>query len=174
MKERGIIFTGESVRAILDGRKTQTRRVCLGAREQSTAHDWHPSRCPYGVPGDRLYVKETWAQSEATAGIVYRADAETVEGVYKWRSSMFMPRWASRITLEVVAVRVERLQEIIEADAKAEGVTPFEYDPEGDCWTDSKDVHRSAFEYLWDSINRERAPWASNPWVFVISFRRCE
>ena len=187
MKERGIIFTGESVRAILDGRKTQTRRVCKGARELSRAADWQLDRCPYGVPGDRLYVKETWRRpmdpdGEPLTGVEYRGDAGQLArdiGI-GWKSSMFMPRWASRLTLEVVAVRVERLQEITEADAIAEGAHEFVL-PTGSCWGMNKhgtpgleigDCAAHAYALGWDSINRKRAPWASNPWVWVVEFRR--
>lgn len=84
-----------------------------------------------------------------------------------------MPRWASRITLDVFAIRVERLQDITEEDAKAEGVKPITYDPGGDCWTDGK--HRTAFNFLWNEINGWNPnSWDSNPWVWVVSFRRVE
>ena len=182
-KERPIIMTGDSVRAILGGRKTQTRRVI---KPQPTAVDemYGPNKywlkmdtytitehhCPYGRVGDRLWVRETWhhAGPERTPGYVsYRADGEFMEYYkkqgYKWRPSIFMPRWASRLTLEVVSVRVERVQEISSKDAIAEGV---EYDvskPGG--WP----VDRFAF--LWDKINGKRGySWDSNPFVWVIEF----
>lgn len=149
--------------------------------------------CPFGGPGDRLWVRETWYDDfqngeQNPAGIYYRADGEPHEQGFEdldgfaWRPSIFMPRWASRITLAVTAVRVERLQNISEEDAKAEGVTPFAHDPEGDCWTalPPERKHRTAFEYLWGEINgwqgepKARAPWASNPWVWVVTFQRVE
>jgi hypothetical protein len=156
-------------------------------------------RCPYGSAGDRLWVRETWRTEEREGdlvdGIRFAADdafvpiASTREAAErwvedhdngrhrdKWRPSIFLRRWASRITLEITGVRVERLQEISEGDAEAEGVTPFPHDPEGDCWTDGK--HRTAFEYLWGEINGwpgqkgARATFESNPWVWVVSFKR--
>lgn len=135
--------------------------------------------CPYGEPGDRLWVRETWglfdtqpSDGPARAHVFFRAtDGERHELRHQlWRPPIFMPRWASRITLEVTGVRLERLQQISEADAKAEGVTPFPLDQEGDCWTDG--THRTAFEYLWQQINVKRASWASNPWVWVVEFVR--
>lgn len=92
---------------------------------------------------------------------------------HAWRPSIHMPRWASRILLEVVSVRVERLQEITEDDAVREGVTPFRANPEGDCWTDGK--HRTAFNYLWNEINGwSPNSFDSNPWVWRVEFRRVE
>lgn len=227
MKERPILFSGEMVRAILAGRKTQTRRIMrmtdearlelssplahvdpqYGVFEHSSGANvriavpgagyW--AHCPYGNVGDRLWVRETWyddldresgdiperLDDGRVAGIEYRASHNCANfeagcpcnpdgdgNRSEWRPSIFMPRWASRLTLEVVEIRVERLQDITEDDARAEGVTPFPYDPEGDCWTDGK--HRTAFEHLWGKINGERAPWASNCWVWVVSFRRLE
>jgi len=148
-------------------------------------------KCPFGVPGDRLWVRETWADLIAAGfdgpeKLAYFEQYLSRDGTHedpeskrcrldygvKWRPSIHMPRWASRITLEVQNIRVERLQEITEEDAQAEGVTPFPHDLEGDCWTDGK--HRTAFEYLWDQINRDRATWSSNPWVWVVEFKRAE
>jgi hypothetical protein len=195
------------VRAILDGRKTQTRRIirddwwrCLDP-DDADGRAQALTMCPYGVPGDRLWVRETWRAEERASdgldGVRFRADdafapigctleaAEAWVAAAKnrhdeWRPSIFMPRWASRITLEVTAVRIERVQEISEVDAKAEGVTPFPYDPEGDCWNAAQPerAHRTAFEFLWGAINgwecepKARAPWSSNPWVWVMEFRR--
>jgi hypothetical protein len=196
MKERGILFSGPMVRAILEGRKTQTRRVVkwpewageaygpvLAAQRPVTGiayyEDGHPRRrltCPYGVVGDRLWVRETWApfcppdlprppgqKAERLDTICYRADPHQVrlermaeDGQLRWRPSIFMPRWASRITLEVKAVRVEQLRDITVGDVRAEGV-----DPEPGAWGRG-----------WDSINGKRAPWESNPWVWVVSFAK--
>lgn len=222
MKERPILFSGPMVRAILDGRKTQTRRV-VKLRDKTGTYsafggdgwpesenqygDWRRDPCPYGVPGDRLWLRETWQEffeDEIPPGrhrgpqgrmgiplrpglksfVVYRADGDLWDklvGEARWRPSIHMPRWASRLTLEIVSVRVERLNDISEADAKAEGIERLKsgrgwYDP-----TTSKGaVHlghylataREAFEVLWDSINAKRHPWSSNPWVWVVEFAR--
>lgn len=218
MKERPILFSAPMVRAILAGAKTQTRRLVklpsdvepsgvvvdpggtalYGPGPYIKAYPaggdavMHPRiRCPYGYPGDRLWVKEGYALSKrwdrnapATVPTVerdipvwYRADVdvdvdeESWINRGRWRSSLHMPRWVSRITLEVTEVRVERLQDITEEDARAEGVTTFPRDPEGDCWTDG--THRAAFEYLWGQINGFES-WLANPWVWVVSFRRLE
>ena len=161
--------------------------------------------CPYGVPGDRLWVRETFASfqgssvpvtpSAATYVVmrdgtqVYRSDSaiippakEYADGAFdgiKWRPSIHMPRWACRLVLEVTDVHVERLNDITEADARAEGVTllhgigddqTLPGEPRGR--TFGTHPHACAFCVLWDSINGERAPWSSNPWVWVVSFRR--
>jgi len=117
-------------------------------------------RCPYGDAGDRLWVRETWQTHTAPldrdrAQVIYRADGEVHhEGdPMTWRSAMYMPRWASRITLEVVSVGCERLHAITDEDARREGV-----------------VDRTAFAVLWDEINAARATWASNPWVWRVAF----
>lgn len=199
MRERPILFSGPMVRAILDDKKTQTRRVikpewfrCLDPEDP----DDRESILSEGVLGDRLWVRETWQALESDfhahkirkAGgdprvpkvgdrVVYRADeADDYQWSrapgFVWRPSIFMPRWASRIDLEVTGERFERLQEISEADAKAEGVIPFPRDPEGDCWTDG--TYRTAYEHLWGQINgwTGSKSWAANPWVWVIEFRR--
>ena len=165
MKARPILFSGQMVRAILDGRKTQTRRIVkphpdgdFGAPflfqnsddiwtahdprypcEHGVAGEWH---CPYGAPGDRREAR--------------------------WRLGIHMPRLASRITLEIVNVRVERLQEIREDDAKAEGCQPVTHeDGAVDCGT-----RKTTFAKLWDSINAKRGyGWEANPHVWVIEFR---
>ena len=189
MKERPILFSGPMVRAILDGRKTMTRRV-VRLRAGEIAHEGGDGRlhavanttwgdcierviqCPYGVPGDMLWVRETWASDVdgCPAGLGYRADHLDPRGdgpanPMRWRPSIHMPRWASRLTLEITAVRVERLQDISEADARAEGC-PAEC-PDGNAvdW----------FSGIWDGINAERGyPWSSNPWVWVIGFERVQ
>jgi hypothetical protein len=160
--------------------------------------------CPYGAVGERLWVKETFATSVGMDGKKfsgpaewqgwprwYRADdyevwpgatdggpAFVTRG--KWRPSIFMTRWASRITLEVTDVRVERLLAITEEDARAEGVDPFfKRFPEigrGQCLTTGERAadaeHRASFAVLWDELNGDRALWKSNPWVWVVGFRR--
>lgn len=192
MKERPILFSGPMVRAILEGRKTQTRRVVKRQGDMefdpadphfgpywlsyATEADGEDAkvRCPYGVPGDRLWVRETYCEftedspDRMGAGFYYRADlanqsdsaAETMRlnGV-KWRPSIFMPRRASRILLEITGVRVERLQDISDDDCRAEG-----YDR-------SHAFPREWFARLWASINGTGS-WAANPLVWVVSFQR--
>lgn len=224
MRERPILFSAPMVRALLDGRKTQTRRVVKLPRNWVPNHDSRPDitsngslcveprgvavtedtedtydvlRCPYGAPGDRLWVKETWAAPPscdtikpsdldpltpiryASDGVVRGVSKRFVDkdgciAIGKGRPSIFMPRWASRITLEVTGVRVERLQAISEEDAMTEGV-----DLKSEAWPDFPEAMpislkpRYAFELLWESING-RDSWAANPWVWVVSFQRVE
>ena len=163
------------VRAILDGRKTVTRRI-VKARDlewmdvhQGLREPDNAERCPYGQPGgDRLWVRETWAAPHAydhlpprlipqDARIHYAATED--RGGLLWRPSIHMPRWASRITLEITGVRVERLQDISEADAISEG-TPF---PCGG-WV-------GGYQKLWESIPGPGS-WDLNPWVWVVEFKR--
>ncbi len=125
----------------------------------------HGILCPYGQPGDRLWVRETWRQDAKGGELAhYKAD-ENGRGYWigKWHPSIFMPRWASRITLEIVSVRVERLQDISFDDALAEGMehSIIMHNPIDDL-----------FVPLWDSINYKKHPWESNPWVWVIEFKR--
>ena len=231
--ERPILFSGPMVRALLEGRKTQTRRVVKPQPAPNQPHDggttWHFDArrgvhvpcgsvghlsvkekgglaCPYGQPGDRLWVRETWAPhadelqhysatTPASASIYYQADGGLwgdddmragrgwfVPGdphVNRWHPSIHMPRWASRLTLEVTGVRVERLQDISESDARAEGVarnpaqegTWLDY-PAGTSAAGWKDPQRS-FQSLWETINGPDS-WAANPWVWVVEFRRVE
>jgi hypothetical protein len=186
-KERPIIFSAPMVQAILDGRKTQTRRIvkpqpdecwwpiqnrtagCSDAVFQSEAglgrREVHRIRCPYGSPGDRLWVRETWRPSQVEGKAWYAATCG--DGLHgRWRPSIHMPRWASRLTLEITGVRVERVQEISEADAYAEGIAP---------WTSPEQTFSPVVRYheLWDSINGPGS-WASNPWVWVLSFKRID
>lgn len=210
MKERGMIFNSEMVRAILEGRKTQTRRIMkvqpgtpeFGLRriiESSKANEngmyfWSqddacgikarskPFLFPYGEVGDRIWVRETFrVHSRATdvATLVYRASVRNswTEQTHrvpvavcnkpatpeKWTPSIHMPRWASRILLEIIDVRVERLNSITESDAEAEGVTDTGF---GDLLVDG-------FRYLWKSIYGDDS-WQANPWVWVIEFKRVE
>ncbi|ELB7362225.1 TPA: hypothetical protein ACYEP0_002123 [Klebsiella pneumoniae] len=211
MTERGMIFNGEMVRAILDGRKTQTRRPIkwkqtrfteIGEREDGSKWPWsedaehacdfwHP--CPFGAVGDRIWVRETFCTVDDTQygggkWVDYRAtpkfeashpagwdcapnDAEAL----KWRPSIHMPRWASRILLEITDVRVERLNAISQEDAQAEGMEltgwrPTYSDPDsgGEVLTPYDN-----FAQLWESIYGEES-WKANPWVWVIEFKRVE
>jgi len=174
VRERPILFSGPMVRAILEGRKTQTRRLFNGRAK------WHfieshgdLSICPYGHPGDRLWVRE--AHHVLRAGnvdgsgreIVYRADDPDFP--YGWTPSIHMPRWASRIDLEVTGVRAERLQEISDEDARAEGIV----NKHGG-WNASETVYgvnyTGPFSHLWESINGPGS-WDANPWVWVIEFQ---
>jgi hypothetical protein len=130
-----------------------------------------PRPSPYGVPGDRLWVKETFDAppgSDRIAEVAYRADCVRAGDGGPWRPSIYMPRWASRITLEVTAVRAERLRSISEDDALAEGTLGI-IDPE--LPPSFRHGAVKAFSVLWDSINYKTAPWASDPWVWVVGFR---
>lgn len=192
VKERPILFSGPMVRAILDGRKTQTRRVvkpqpiwvydCSVPVLTTDADPNAAIRCPYGVPGDRLWVRETFGR-QWRHGFIYRADVETPIPAGGWEPSIHMPRCASRIMLEVTRVCVERLQNISEADAQAEGiqVLPLQSVDDPSAWRQSgPGAHqarnaRESFRLLWDSINSKRGfGWDVNPWVWVIEFRRVD
>ena len=180
MKERPILFSSPMVRAILDGRKTQTRRV-VKSTPVPWNHDhtaWDMSRCPYGQPDDRLWVREAFMHEpadycwEASVSIpsrpkvtVYRADSDPnseAKGV-GWKPSIHMPRVYSRILLEIVAVRVERLNDISVSDAIAEGYDGSLSDP--------VDPSIQWYSQLWESINGAGS-WAENPWVWVVEFKR--
>jgi|SRR6185369_7719408 len=248
MKERPILFSGPMVRALLDGRKTQTRRImkpqpvsveidaktfenptsgamCIGyeacppgwrpmpwfkfdeatngrleylrpavggvgmtparvraaSRRHGDSQKWAEGEvvglCPHGQPGDRLWVRETWRpvhSGDPTRGAQYRADLHGADQT-RWKPGIHMFRWASRITLELTGVRVERLQDISEADAKAEGVERF-----GQGWKHYfyPDEPESAWEFasnsyasLFDKINGAGS-WDKNPWVWVLEFKR--
>ena len=231
--ERPILFSGPMVRAILEGRKTQTRRVIKPqpmadaqdsdpgdlvflagelhkvresrGRNKAAAGELnaYPHPCFYGRQGDTLWVRETWCPVDKVGwwdctqprdayyeiggmprrnGVAYLADSShgghedaesrrcRVELGYRWRPSIHMPRWASRLTLRVTDVRVQRLHEISEADAQAEGIE------RGNASTfNLMGVHRALFSVLWDSINAKRGhSWDSNPWVWVVAFKRIE
>lgn len=197
MKERPILFSGEMVRAILAGRKTQTRRVIrqrdLDRMEGLMLHDSEAEMwCPYGRVSDRLWVRETFSpgtlaiENKEADNICYRAGKCPCgdEGKYhwhgtKWKPSIFMPRWASRITLEIVSVRVERIQDISESDAKAEGITNPAEIAHLRAITEKAGLqycpHKMAYSELWDELNEERGfGWDVNPWVWAIEFRRVE
>lgn len=124
--------------------------------------------------GDIIYVKETYRYDDfAPEQIIYRADMpgralEETKGIVKWKSSMFMPKIASRIRLEITEVRVQRLQDITEEDAEAEGVN-FSY---ADPTSDRDDIYRERFHELWDKINGKKSPWAKNDWLYAVTFKR--
>lgn len=229
MKERPIIMQAESVRAILDGRKTQMRRVVKPqpdgvssdgrpfvyktvsvVRDHAIEHVGGPDgkpesryvdivKCPYGAIGDRLWVREkigiqlTPCDAYPNGLVEYAADYHNgVDFIHEgggsaWTPSIHMPRWSSRITLEITGVRVERVQDISEDDAKAEGAEPWfragdgakeisngtEYSIEN--VPEDKRLYRIGFEYLWNSINAKRGyGWNSNPFVWVIEFKRVD
>ncbi|MFD2297726.1 hypothetical protein QRO11_15540 [Paracidovorax citrulli] len=201
MADRPILFSAPMVRALLAGTKTQTRRVwklprgCqwyaeLGGESEGWVIDpgqpwWlhvDEFRCPYGQPGDRLWVREAWrtvAEADALPPrdlneahrIWNEADAPHQPGAGKLRPGMFMPRWASRITLEITAVRVERLQDISREDAMAEGIV---IQPDGGYGlADTTHYHatdpRQSYFSLWEAINGPGNVEA-NPWVWAVTF----
>lgn len=201
MKERPILFNADMVNAILDGRKTQTRRIVKPTKDRNGSgcqlapceiagevNGGDYALCPYGQPGDRLWVRENFLylmHGDVTAGdIKYCAsiDSRSAAGSknpgYWWRKrpSIHMPRWASRITLEIVSVRVERLKQISERDALQEGIGLVL----ADNWPDPKAMseavaksRRAGFKLLWESINGSDS-WDTNPWVWVVEFRRVD
>jgi len=233
VKERPIIFNSDMIRAILNGSKTQSRRVIVpqpfkGAWNATSEHPsygwlWKKlyqtwsgedefferltEQCPYGQIGQRVWVRETWATEKhidkfspsyiGNAGytpIFYKVDNpnHSLLSIGKWRPSIFMPRWASRITLEITEVRVERLQKITGEDAMREGVIlPFRVfgDGDGEYYEGIGEAYVDYFHELWDSLNAKRKPtrydqecgitepitlsydWSSNPWVWVVSFK---
>jgi hypothetical protein len=203
MKERPIIFSGPMVRAILEGIGTQARLAIKpqpdedGLARELSSGDWFDTSgrvypCPYGKVGDRLWVRETWLQGQGpTWGshcVVYDADKKIAWAPgsgfdnpdlkqFKKRPSIFMPRWASRITLEITSVRVERLQEISEEDARAEGVTDetadaIQYGAEAGNYQEPT-PYRTGFSLTWQSIHGTDS-WHANPWVWVLQFKRVE
>jgi hypothetical protein len=237
MRERPILFSAPMVRAILEGRKTQTRRVVkpqpfsngmkysaeLGdilchddylppsamlLRAGSKRHQYNATQdewgrlCPCGQPGDRLWGRETGMLGRDSADVPimwtfgtlndaeYKMHPDAPEGSAQWclmwkkKPSIYMPRWASRITLEVTEVRVERLHDISEEDARAEGVERNHPTDETEGWLDYLDMTqggegfpvetaRDSFRTLWDSINGSDA-WDLNPWVWAVSFKRVQ
>ena len=181
--ERPILFSGPMVRAILAGQKTVTRRVvrekkCTACNDVGEVHAGTEHgltirpcprcdgvrRCPYGAPGDRLWVRETWRYL-GDAVTVYAADfdGDGFRRARPWRPAIHMPRTSARLILRVTDVRVERLHAIDEADAIREGVAQFATIP-------AARSEREVFVALWEKINGERAPWASNPWVWRVAF----
>lgn len=209
--EHPIIFSSEMVMAILDGRKTQTRRIVtlrgmpydVTAWLHAMAKGVNMKKCPYGATGDRLWVRETyqlwqpwgsdgdeWIGDEVMEfdgrvpkvapdkysmwRVAYKADEP--ELCKWWRPSIFMPRWASRIMLEIISVRAEKVQEISREDAKAEGMSNiWAWGPERDRVYFGRAVLNpfvANFSVLWDEINAKRGfGWDVNPWVWVIEFK---
>ncbi|HDL6748682.1 TPA: hypothetical protein PXJ82_004433 [Yersinia enterocolitica] len=190
MNEKPILFNAEMVNAILSGRKTQTRRIISEKTLHlfgvaASAGQCHPIElcdqrsqsyyldfCPLGKPGDQLWVREAFAAGLCTEStLAYRATHKTEdleEGwgeTIKWTPSIHMPRWASRINLLITGVRVERLQDISDADASAEGCKISSMQS-GECLSDM-------FARLWKSIYGDES-WQANPWVWVINFERME
>ena len=211
IKERPALFSGAMVRATLEGRKTVTRRAIKP--QPPEGHKWRGwvvdstcskeigsaswdeaggplrrnatyARCPYGKPGDRLWVRETCfindyreasvpEQERADCEIHYRADGipdfEGEEELIRWRPSIHMPRWASRILLEVTDVRVERLQDISRADIRAEGLQCPPELASDDVSPNYRDWYPAAWRELWESTGGD---WDANPWVWVVEFKR--
>lgn len=180
MKDHPILFSDPMVRAILEGRKTQTRRVVVNKkikfRSRLHALAKHYLRLtptipglaaliennPYGQPGDLLWVRETFGYRE-DGRLYYRADQTLGQfNVDKWKPSIFMPRKLSRLTLRITNVRVERLQDISEADAQAEGCGAMVDYSNGQ-------TYRDEFKALWESINGPGS-WDANPFVWVVEF----
>lgn len=189
MRERPILFQGDMIRALLAGTKSQTRRAIkpqpdtrpgmnctrlifkdrqgkplLDEALETPGPSCYVSLCPYGEPGDRLWVREAWVPPHHTInpGVMtpqcYRATNPAPE-MLRWKPSIHMPRWASRITLEVTDVRVQRLHDISHEDAEQEGVK---------CDMSALGF-RDHYAALWDRING-RGSWAANPWVWAVSF----
>lgn len=170
MKERPIIFSSPMIRAILEGRKTQTRRIIKpqpdrnGLWPRGSAPGASSYDCPCGQSGDRLWVREAFVSMNGY--VFYRADAlPGREHIMKYQSPIHMPRWASRITLEITKIRVERVQDISEADAIAEGCEQPSGVPTGPHFM------RQVFRGVWDSIHGP-CSWGENPWVWVLEFKR--
>lgn len=190
-KSYPILFSTPMIRAILEGRKTVTRRIVKNtAREWLVSDQFDPGYvamrenhlCPYGYTGDTLWVRETWF-NDADAGekpiYVYKADnKEYPLGSCSWKPSIHMPKAASRIFLEITDVKIERLQDISQEDAYAEGILPMPHRPASEGCTqhaDSsliRDCYVCAFRHLWNQINGPLGyPWDKNPWVWAITFK---
>lgn len=212
-----ILFATDMVKSILNGTKTQTRRI-IKSKETLTEYEgvlenknfpfWEEEKLgkhlfhtedgefltkPKCDVGDVFWVRETFCEMYDTEdhqelegnpietfdmGIGYKADGKPEHKYDKWKPSIFMPRSACRIFLEVTNVRVERLQDISEEDSKDEGINVFtkdgtvdKYDAIGTPWVEMKTTAKFAFKQLWDFINLKRIPWSANPWVFVYDFK---
>lgn len=209
-KERAILFKAAMVRAIQEDRKTQTRRIVKPQPSRSLFHleclpsgEWRDEevslgKCPYGKSGDELFVKETWRTSKewdalkpselpianefmVSPFIAYEADGPSKELHGKTRVSIFMPRWASRITLQIESVRAERLQDITDADAKAEGIGRetkrgvewFDIYPKPKDYPGATNDPRMSYRTLWEDINGTGS-WERDAakFVWVLKFRR--
>ena len=203
MKETPITFTEQMARAILEGKKTQTRRIVkaqsiFDGMDEEFKRLQSQHACHYGKSDDRLWVRETWADTNGENGpmISYKAGGDRVliddsslfdysrypecgftiscedlrRGTYgrSWKSPVIMPRWASRITLEITDIRVERLHDITEDDALAEGAGPVLMSPYG-----GLTPYREGFRRIWEALSGA-AGWDANPWVWVITFKRCD
>lgn len=179
MKERPILMTPENAQKVFDGTKPQTRRIVKRTdsgrvKRVGSTKNWHLGdpdavlACPYGVVGDRLWIREAWSRCDECSMEIYKGqgvmncpycDASTAG--LKFTPSIHMPRWASRTVVELTEVRVERLQEISEKDCIAEGCgSPI-----------TRDMKKPHFMRLWESINGPGS-WALNPWVWVLTFRK--
>ena len=204
VKERPILFSGEMVRAILAGKKTQTRRVVkcpIWEDEEGLTRPPHVKHsygsygtvkaCPYGALGDRLWVRETFAVVtgpnrdedpeeffKKRLGVTYAADWNE-KAPFAWKPSIFMPRWVSRLTLEITEIRIERLQEISNEDAECEGVKADLTVGEFPGWqsTAPAGMRRvidtnfyGPYRDLWEKINGPRS-WEENPFVWVVTFK---
>lgn len=201
MKERPILFSGEMVRAIIEGSKTQTRRVIkekdngisiIFDEENPSPYyyskkddKWKRRECPYGQIGDQLWVRETF--TELKDEIHYRADCigSLDYNLIGWKPSIFMPKVASRITLEITNVRVEGIQNISDSDAISEGIREVTKDSDlkkyciydkcdysSVAWSEMPRSAKEAFSKLWNSINEKSGyGWNNNPWVWVIEFK---
>lgn len=211
-RERPILMSALMVRAILEGRKTQTRRIIKPQPTDWTTPDgpgmsamWPAvnmrglcaaKKCPYGIPGDRLWVRESYCFAQFTEAwgiddwqvrchyyadsehrLIPQCDAPADVGFWpgarirqykgQKRPAIFMPRWASRITLEITEIRVQRLQDITEEDAEAEGADRARVIPS----SESPQRYRNGFRFLWEEIHNKES-WQTNPWVWAISFRK--
>lgn len=235
--ERPIIFNAEMVRAVLDGRKTQTRRIVkpqpeltktsgfswngavygAGSDDRETNRNFAHVKCPFGRPGDRLWVRETWAVVShafsddglmidyvpdrpakavhekpfgkgyysghtiyaADGGFTWADDDGCVDGRSCWKPSVHMPRWASRIDLEITGVRVERLQALSPCDAVREGLIKLPasgrycLNAGAQYFGGASHDAREVFSWLWSSIYGEKS-WQANPWVWVVEFKMVE
>lgn len=218
MKARPILFSAPMVRALLEGRKTQTRRLIKGIPKRSLEHDkrwyanvlppsgslpdewswwdgpphgqsiYHLWKCPYGIPGDLLWVRETFAHTTNFPPAVRYYATDDVHELRKKRPAIHMPRWASRLTLEITDVRVERLQDISDADAAAEGIAEVHQGWLGSTVRTSAWCRRSreiqaqrgvvrdcaddvgAYSLLWEDLNGAGS-WDTNPWIVALTFK---
>ena len=187
MKETGMLSTSQMVRAILEGRKTQTRRVAKPVKHPDLGNLYTPGAlamgrepqhvidraCPMGQPGDRIYVRETFSQHPEWGQLAFRADGEEFEDADgwlwepKWIPSIHMPKDLARIWLEITGVRLERIQDISEADALAEGAR-FELASIDSVRIGATASFLSGFRNIWESTGGD---WDANPWVWAIDFK---